>query len=148
MSAEHYHYCCGVGFYGTCLVLYYGTLSLTSPQAHGYATDEFEVTRERLGVYLPVRNCDVLCSVIEGSNVAQVEHIDNPKGYGDGKDAREVDPGLRPVCIVIEFASNLGTTNRKLLLQPMLVSSPSGNIQSRRDGFPSLRKLRSTPRPG
>jgi hypothetical protein len=23
-------------------------------QAHGYATDEFEVTEERLGVYLPV----------------------------------------------------------------------------------------------
>lgn len=30
--------------------------------AHGYATSEFEVTPERLGVYLPV------------------EHIDNPKG--------------------------------------------------------------------
>lgn len=30
--------------------------------AHGYATGEFEVTEERLGVYLPV------------------EHIDNPKG--------------------------------------------------------------------
>jgi hypothetical protein len=29
--------------------------------AHGYATGEFEVTEERLGVYLPV------------------EHIDNPK---------------------------------------------------------------------
>lgn len=29
--------------------------------AHGYATAEFEVTEERLGVYLPV------------------EHIDNPK---------------------------------------------------------------------
>ena len=25
------------------------------PQAHGYATKEFEVTPERLGVYLPVR---------------------------------------------------------------------------------------------
>ncbi|KAF9781333.1 heterokaryon incompatibility Het-C, partial [Thelephora terrestris] len=49
--------------------------------SHGYATEEFEVTRERLGVYLPV------------------EHIDNPKGYGEGKDPREVDPGLRPVCI-------------------------------------------------
>lgn len=31
--------------------------------AFGYATDEFEVTDERLGVYLPV------------------EHIDNPKGW-------------------------------------------------------------------
>ncbi|CAH7670124.1 heterokaryon incompatibility protein Het-C-domain-containing protein [Phakopsora pachyrhizi] len=45
--------------------------------AHGYATGEFEVTEERLGVYLPV------------------EHIDNPKGYNDGKDARAVHPQLR-----------------------------------------------------
>lgn len=36
--------------------------------------------------------------------MAQVEHIDNPKGYGDGQDPREVDPGLRPVCIVIRFS--------------------------------------------
>ncbi|KAI9613573.1 hypothetical protein H4Q26_010180 [Puccinia striiformis f. sp. tritici PST-130] len=35
--------------------------------AHGYATDEFEVTEDRLGVYLPV------------------EHIDNPKGYNEEK---------------------------------------------------------------
>ncbi|KAG7098509.1 hypothetical protein E1B28_000453 [Marasmius oreades] len=45
--------------------------------AHGYATNEFEVTRERLGCYLPT------------------EHIDNPKGYGDGQDARKFDPRLR-----------------------------------------------------
>ncbi|KAM0755942.1 Het-C-domain-containing protein [Meredithblackwellia eburnea MCA 4105] len=49
--------------------------------AHGYATGEFEVTDERLGVYL--------CT----------EHIDNPKGYAadqpDG-DARKFDPRLRP----------------------------------------------------
>ncbi|PPR00750.1 hypothetical protein CVT24_000775 [Panaeolus cyanescens] len=45
--------------------------------AHGYATHEFEVTPERLGVYLPV------------------EHIDNPKGYGDGEDARQYHPQLR-----------------------------------------------------
>ncbi|KAI0254644.1 heterokaryon incompatibility protein Het-C-domain-containing protein [Lactifluus subvellereus] len=45
--------------------------------AHGYATNEFEVTVERLGVYLPA------------------EHIDNPKGYGDGEDARRYDPRLR-----------------------------------------------------
>ncbi|KAF8637884.1 hypothetical protein AX17_002507 [Amanita inopinata Kibby_2008] len=45
--------------------------------AHGYATSEFEVTAERLGVYLPV------------------EHIDNPKGYGDGEDARRYHPKLR-----------------------------------------------------
>ncbi|KAJ8474187.1 hypothetical protein ONZ45_g16038 [Pleurotus djamor] len=46
-------------------------------QAHGYATAEFEVTAERLGCYLPT------------------EHIDNPKGYGDGEDARKYHPQLR-----------------------------------------------------
>ncbi|CAG8975169.1 hypothetical protein HYALB_00004230 [Hymenoscyphus albidus] len=43
----------------------------------GYATEEFEVTEERLGVYRPE------------------EHIDNPKDYNDNKDAREADPRLR-----------------------------------------------------
>ncbi|EKD04363.1 heterokaryon incompatibility protein HET-C [Trichosporon asahii var. asahii CBS 8904] len=46
--------------------------------AHGYATGEFEVTKERLGTYLPT------------------EHIDNPKGYGEGEDPRKYDPRLRP----------------------------------------------------
>ncbi|EIN08362.1 Het-C-domain-containing protein [Punctularia strigosozonata HHB-11173 SS5] len=45
--------------------------------AHGYVTGEFEVTAERLGVYLPT------------------EHIDNPKGYGEGEDARKYHPKLR-----------------------------------------------------
>ncbi|KAJ7599003.1 heterokaryon incompatibility protein HET-C [Mycena floridula] len=45
--------------------------------AHGYATHEFEVTEERLGVYLPT------------------EHIDNPKGYGAGEDPRKYHPKLR-----------------------------------------------------
>lgn len=45
--------------------------------AHGYVTGEFEVTKERLGCYLPT------------------EHIDNPKGYADGEDARKIDPRLR-----------------------------------------------------
>ncbi|KZT25751.1 Het-C-domain-containing protein [Neolentinus lepideus HHB14362 ss-1] len=45
--------------------------------AHGYATHEFEVTEERLGCYLPT------------------EHIDNPKGYGEGEDARKYDRRLR-----------------------------------------------------
>ncbi|TFK38110.1 heterokaryon incompatibility protein Het-C-domain-containing protein [Crucibulum laeve] len=45
--------------------------------AHGYATGEFEVTEDRLGVYLPT------------------EHIDNPKGYGEGEDARKYHPKLR-----------------------------------------------------
>ncbi|EJU02156.1 Het-C-domain-containing protein [Dacryopinax primogenitus] len=46
--------------------------------AHGYATSEFEVTEERLGVYLPT------------------EHIDNPKGYGGDEDPRKYHPALRP----------------------------------------------------
>ncbi|KAG5458600.1 MAG: heterokaryon incompatibility protein HET-C [Olpidium bornovanus] len=45
--------------------------------AHGYATEEFEVTEQRLGCY----RCE--------------EHIDNPKGYADGQDARQHHPGLR-----------------------------------------------------
>ncbi|RMZ90570.1 hypothetical protein DV736_g2198, partial [Chaetothyriales sp. CBS 134916] len=43
----------------------------------GYATAEFEVTSERLGVYRPE------------------EHIDNPKDYNDNLDARQYDPRLR-----------------------------------------------------
>lgn len=43
----------------------------------GYGTGEFEVTKERLGVYRPE------------------EHVDNPKGYADGQDARAFDPRLR-----------------------------------------------------
>lgn len=45
--------------------------------AFGYATEEFEVTAERLGVYRPE------------------EHIDNPLGYGGDEDARKLDPRLR-----------------------------------------------------
>ncbi|PPQ99587.1 hypothetical protein CVT24_005166 [Panaeolus cyanescens] len=45
----------------------------------GYSTLEFDVTPERLGVYLPV------------------EHIDNPKGYAEKEgDARQFHPKLRP----------------------------------------------------
>lgn len=43
----------------------------------GYATGEFEVTTERLGVYRPE------------------EHIDNPKDYADNLDARQYDARLR-----------------------------------------------------
>ncbi|KAK9353543.1 heterokaryon incompatibility protein Het-C-domain-containing protein [Lipomyces doorenjongii] len=45
--------------------------------AFGYATEEFEVTNNRLGVYRPE------------------EHIDNPKDYADNQDARKYDPRLR-----------------------------------------------------
>lgn len=43
----------------------------------GYGTNEFEVTSERLGVY------------------RAEEHIDNPKGYGEGYDAPSYDERLR-----------------------------------------------------
>ncbi|RDX51974.1 Het-C-domain-containing protein [Lentinus brumalis] len=45
----------------------------------GFATEEFQVTPDRLGVYLPT------------------EHIDNPKGYAEKEgDARQFHPKLRP----------------------------------------------------
>ncbi|RDL39719.1 putative heterokaryon incompatibility Het-C protein [Venustampulla echinocandica] len=63
--------------------------------AFGYATEEFEVTEERLGVYRPE------------------EHIDNPKDYADNKDARQYDPRLRgPVQNVeLEIDNNTGMKN-------------------------------------
>lgn len=51
----------------------------------GYATAEFEVTSERLGVYRPE------------------EHIDNPKDYADNQDARQYDSRLRPPIRQIEL---------------------------------------------
>ena len=51
----------------------------------GYATEEFEVTEERLGVYRPE------------------EHIDNPKDYADNQDARQFDPRLRPPVQPVEL---------------------------------------------
>ncbi|KKZ65474.1 hypothetical protein EMCG_08706 [[Emmonsia] crescens] len=58
---------------------------ILSFMAFGYATAEFEVTAERLGVYRPE------------------EHIDNPKGYSDDKDARQYDPRLRGPIQPIEL---------------------------------------------
>ncbi|RDW78642.1 uncharacterized protein DSM5745_05494 [Aspergillus mulundensis] len=51
----------------------------------GYATAEFEVTAERLGVYRPE------------------EHIDNPKDYADNEDARQYDQRLRGPIRQIEL---------------------------------------------
>ncbi|KAL1957396.1 hypothetical protein VTO42DRAFT_6076 [Malbranchea cinnamomea] len=53
--------------------------------AFGYATAEYEVTSERLGVYRPE------------------EHIDNPKGYADNQDARQYDRRLRGPVRQIEL---------------------------------------------
>lgn len=57
----------------------------------GYATAEFEVTEERLGVYRPE------------------EHIDNPKDYADNVDARQYDPRLRPPVMREELAVDPNT---------------------------------------
>ncbi|KAH9896270.1 heterokaryon incompatibility Het-C [Xylariomycetidae sp. FL2044] len=63
--------------------------------ANGYATEEFEVTDDRLGVYRPE------------------EHIDNPLGYAEGVDAQKFDPRLRgPVRPVeTEIDSQTGMKN-------------------------------------
>ncbi|KAL7786399.1 heterokaryon incompatibility protein Het-C domain-containing protein [Trichoderma ceciliae] len=53
----------------------------------GYGSGEFEVTAERLGCYRPE------------------DHIDNPKGYAEGVDARDFDPRLRgPIDERIELS--------------------------------------------
>ncbi|THH19681.1 hypothetical protein EW146_g1532 [Bondarzewia mesenterica] len=58
------------------LILIVGVLGFMT---FGFATEEFEVTADRLRVYLPV------------------EHIDNPKGYAEKEgDARQFHPMLRP----------------------------------------------------
>ncbi|KAF2496345.1 heterokaryon incompatibility Het-C [Lophium mytilinum] len=57
----------------------------------GYATAEFEVTSERLGVYRPE------------------EHIDNPKDYADNVDATKFDPRLRPPVSPQELAIDPNT---------------------------------------
>ncbi|KAM3526663.1 hypothetical protein MY4038_006706 [Beauveria bassiana] len=59
--------------------------------AHGYATDEFEVTEERLGCYRPE------------------EHIDNPLGYAEGVDARTLDPRLRGPVRPVETEIDMET---------------------------------------
>ncbi|KIW64296.1 hypothetical protein PV04_09241 [Phialophora macrospora] len=57
----------------------------------GYATAEFEVTSERLGVYRPE------------------EHIDNPKDYNDNEDARKFDARLRGPVRDVELQVDMET---------------------------------------
>ncbi|KAJ5945598.1 hypothetical protein N7454_002437 [Penicillium verhagenii] len=57
----------------------------------GYATGEFEVTSERLGVYRPE------------------EHIDNPKDYADNEDARQYDERLRGPVRQVELDIDMDT---------------------------------------
>jgi len=51
----------------------------------------------------------------------QVEHIDNPKGYGDGEDARQYDSRLRgPVNVSrIVFLVQVYSSPLNYLTQPM-----------------------------
>ncbi|KAH6912796.1 heterokaryon incompatibility Het-C [Coprinopsis sp. MPI-PUGE-AT-0042] len=64
----------------------------------GYSTEEFEVTADRLGVYLPV------------------EHIDNPKGYAEKEgDAREFHPNLRPPVDQQELEIDTNTGMKKYM---------------------------------
>ena len=64
---------------------------MLSFMAFGYATEEFEVTADRLGVYRPE------------------EHIDNPLGYGGEEDARKLDPRLRGPVRPIETEIDMRT---------------------------------------
>jgi hypothetical protein len=59
--------------------------------SNGYATAEFEVTADRLGVYRPE------------------EHIDNPLGYAEGVDARKFDKRLRGPVRPIETEIDIHT---------------------------------------
>lgn len=63
----------------------------------GYATAEFEVTEERLGVYRPE------------------EHIDNPKGYADNLDARQFDARLRGPVQQIELEVDQNTAMKNYI---------------------------------
>ncbi|KHO01933.1 Heterokaryon incompatibility protein Het-C [Metarhizium album ARSEF 1941] len=68
-----------------------GLVWVLSFMAFGYATEEFEVTEERLGCYRPE------------------EHIDNPLGYADGLDARTFDPRLRGPVEPVETEIDMKT---------------------------------------
>ena len=78
----------------------------------GYATEEFEVTSERLGVYRPE------------------EHIDNPKDYADNKDAREFDPRLRPPIQQIELEIDPRTGMKNYIANDDLgIATSSGYVK-------------------
>lgn len=77
----------------------------------GYATAEFEVTEERLGVYRPE------------------EHIDNPKDYADNQDARKLDPRLRPPVQQIELDIDPATGMKNYIANERLpIATSSGYV--------------------
>ncbi|KAL8961472.1 MAG: hypothetical protein Q9193_001980, partial [Seirophora villosa] len=78
----------------------------------GYATGEFEVTEERLGVYRPE------------------EHIDNPKDYADNLDARQHDPRLRPPVQPIELQVDPSTGMKNYIANENLgIATSAGYIK-------------------
>ncbi|KAL9000093.1 MAG: hypothetical protein Q9169_001168 [Polycauliona sp. 2 TL-2023] len=78
----------------------------------GYATAEFEVTEERLGVYRPE------------------EHIDNPKDYADNVDARQYDPRLRPPVQPIELQVDPNTAMKNYIAnEHVRIATSSGYIK-------------------
>jgi len=78
----------------------------------GYATEEFEVTEERLGTYRPE------------------EHIDNPKDYADNLDARQYDPRLRPPVQPIELQIDPNTGMKNYIANESLgIATSSGYVK-------------------
>lgn len=78
----------------------------------GYATGEFEVTEERLGVYRPE------------------EHIDNPKDYADNQDARKYDPRLRPPVQPVELQVDPNTGMKNYIANEHLgIATSAGYIK-------------------
>ena len=78
----------------------------------GYATAEFEVTEERLGVYRPE------------------EHIDNPKDYADNLDARKYDPRLRGPVQPIELGIDPDTGMKNYIANERLgIATSAGYVK-------------------
>lgn len=78
----------------------------------GYATGEFEVTEERLGVYRPE------------------EHIDNPKDYADNVDARQYDERLRPPVQSIELQVDPETGMKNYIANEQLgIATSAGYVK-------------------
>ena len=78
----------------------------------GYATAEFEVTEERLGVYRPE------------------EHIDNPKDYADNVDARKYDARLRPPVQPVELQIDPQTGMKNYIANESLgIATSSGYVK-------------------
>ncbi|MCJ1230626.1 hypothetical protein MMC12_007300, partial [Toensbergia leucococca] len=78
----------------------------------GYATEEFEVTDERLGVYRPE------------------EHIDNPKDYADNADARRYDQRLRPPVELIELQLDPDTGMKNYIANESLdIATSAGYVK-------------------